>query len=80
MSVTVPEKLKDRLQRAIHHREQLDAIAADMAELMALKSNTAAAQQLRSAVYGEITLNDALRGIVNLKLAELAAMQIEGVE
>jgi hypothetical protein len=80
MSITVEEKLQDRLQRAIHHREQLDAIAGDMACLMNLKPGTAAAQQMRSAVYGEITLNDALRGIVNLKLAELAAMQIEGVE
>ena len=80
MSITVEEKLQDRLQRAIHHREQMDAIASDMAMLLALKPGTAAAQQLRSAVYGEITLNDALRGIVNLKLAELAAMQIEGVE
>jgi hypothetical protein len=80
MSITITEKLNDRLQRAIHHREQMDAIASDMAVLLALKPGTAAAQQLRSAVYGEITLNTALRAIVNLKLAELAAMQIEGVE
>jgi hypothetical protein len=78
MSVTVSEKLKDRLQHAIHHREQLDAIASDMAGLMNLKPGSVAAGHMRSAVYGVCSLNDALQLIVNGKLAELAAMQIEG--
>ena len=80
MSITVPEKLRDRLQHAVHHREQLDAIAADMCELLALKPDTVAGDALKSAVYGAITLNEALIRIVNLKLAELATIEVEGVE
>lgn len=86
MSITVPEKLRDRLQHAVHHREQLDAIAADMCELLAIELGSVAGQLMRSAAYGELSLNEALRQLVNLKLAELAvkqtemSMQIEGCE
>jgi hypothetical protein len=74
---SVSEKLKARLQHAIHHREQLDAIASDMAMLLALEPGSVAWQDIRSAVYGAITLNEALQRIVNGKLAELAVKQAE---
>jgi len=80
MPVTMEERLNDRLQRAIHHREQLDAIAGDMALMLALKPESVAGQAIKSAVYGAITLNEALIRIVNLKLAELATIEVEGVE
>ena len=80
MSITVPEKLRDRLQHAVHHREQLDAIAADMCELLAIKPDSVGGRLMKKAAYGEIKLQDALIGLVNGKLAELSAMQIEGCD
>ena len=80
MPVTMEERLNDRLQHAIHHREQLDAIAGDMALMLAIDPGSYAWQQIREAVYGAITLNEALIRIVNGKLAELATIEVEGVE
>jgi len=80
VSITIEEKLRDRLQHAIHHREQLDAIASEMAGMLNLRPGSIAGRHIRAAVHGECSLNCALRNIVNLKLAELAAIQIEGVE
>jgi hypothetical protein len=80
MSITTEEKLNDRLKRAVHHREQLDAITADMCLILAIEPGTVACRLMRSAAYGDITLNEALTQLVNDRLAELAAIQIEGVE
>ena len=80
MPITIEEKLNGRLRHAVHHREQLDAITADMCLLLALKPETVAGQTLKSAVYGAITLNEALIRVVNLKLAELATIQVEGIQ
>lgn len=73
-------KLNDRMARAIHHREQLDAIAADMAEIVGVAPESVAGRYLRQAAYGELTLNEALQRVTNLKLAELATIEVEGVE
>jgi hypothetical protein len=80
MSITLEEKLADRLSHSIHHREQLDAIAVDMADLLGVDMGSVAHRNLRAAAYGEIDLNEALRRVMNAKLAELAALQVEGVE
>jgi hypothetical protein len=80
MPVTLEEKLADRLSHSIHHREQLDAIAVDMADMMGVDMGSVAHRNLRAAVYGEIDLSEALRRVVNAKLAELAAIEVEGVE
>jgi hypothetical protein len=73
MAITTEEKLQDRLRHAVHHREQLDAIAVDMADLLGVAYGSAAHCNLRAAAYGDITLNEALQRLVNGKLAELAS-------
>lgn len=80
MPVTLEEKLRDRLNHAIRHREELDAIAGDMAIMLDIEPGSHAWRQMKAAAYGYITLNEAMQSLVNGKLAELAAIQIEDVK
>ena len=76
--MTTEQKLSICMQRATYPRGQLNAIAVEMAEIMGVPVGSVAHRHLRDAVYGQITMAEALERCVNAKLAELSKIEVEG--
>ncbi|TWT65648.1 hypothetical protein [Crateriforma conspicua] len=64
------DRINNRLAAGAYHREQLEAIAAEMIELHGEMPTSCAADELEHVIRDGASYEDAMRRIINWKLDE----------